>query len=143
LKGITKVVIERAEGMTGDPTMQRRTFEGTHAEQDANAWLYRISTTAPRNGDYDKTDVWITLSDGVKEYEYEARFDVKHYSCPDPDLNVRQHLTTTLTYYTAPETLPHIAKDARRLQYARESTTDEVRAGAQQLLDILNGKVPQ
>jgi hypothetical protein len=110
--------------MTGNPTMQRRTFEGTHAEQDANAWLYLISTTAPRNG------------------EYEARFDVKHYSCPDPDINIRQHLTTALTYYTAPETLPHIAKDARRLQYFRETTTDEVRAEAQRLLDILSGKVP-
>jgi hypothetical protein len=35
LIGITKVIIERAEGPSDDPTMQKRTFSGRDAEQKA------------------------------------------------------------------------------------------------------------
>jgi hypothetical protein len=79
LRSIQKVVIERAEGLTSHYTMVKVTYSGDNAEEWGNQWLREIAQTAPEHGGYDKTDVWVTLSNGQ---EYEFRFDVMHFPCP-------------------------------------------------------------
>lgn len=82
MRSIQKVVIERAEGLTSHYTMVKVTYSGDNAEEWGNQWLREIAQTAPEHGGYDKTDVWVTLSNGQ---EYEFRFDVMHISLPDND----------------------------------------------------------
>lgn len=135
MKSIQKVVIERAEGITGHYTMQPRTFEGETAEEQGNAWLREIAKTAPKTGGYDKTDVVITLSNGQ---DYSFRFDVQHTSLPDNDTNLRDHMRTWFLFNCRPEEIPHIAKEPRRLKRAQEMTSPEEKAEAAQLVALLD-----
>jgi hypothetical protein len=135
MNSIQKVVIHRAEGPVADATMREATFAGDSAEAEGNAWLQRIARTAPAKGGYDKTDVPITLSDGQ---EIEFRFDVQHTSVPDNDTNIRQHMRSWFLYLCRPEELLHIARDPRRLEYARNHSTPEQKALAASLLALLD-----
>lgn len=135
MKSIQKVVIQRAEGPTGHYTMRKASFEGDRAEDNANLFLRHIAVTAPKDGGYDKTDVWVTLSDGS---ELQFRFDVQHTSLPDNDTNIRQHMRSWFLYLCRPEELPHIARDPRRLEHARLNTTPGQKAAAEAALALLD-----
>jgi hypothetical protein len=134
-RSIQKVVIERAEGLTGHPTMKKVTFAGDTAEEQGNQWLRLIAETAPKEGGYDKTDVWVTLSNG-QEFKY--RFDVQHTSLPDNDTDIRQHVRTGLIYNCRPEEIPHIAAKPEWLEHARRSMTPENKAAAEWLVALLD-----
>lgn len=135
MASIQRVKIHRAEGLTTDPTMKPVQFEGDAAEQQGNEWLRRIAQTAPAEGGYDKTDVWVTLSNGQ---EYSFRFDVQHTSVPDNDTDIRSHIRTWFLYNCRPEEIPHIARDPRRLRWAQESTTPEEKQAAALLVALLD-----
>lgn len=135
MQSIQKVVIQRAEGMTDHYTMKRVTYTGDTAETQGNHWLYQIAETAPSEGGYDKTDVWVTLSNGD---EYAFRFDVQHTSLPDNDTNIRQHMRSWFLFLARPEELPHIARDPKRLKRARAMSTPEQKAHAEALLALLD-----
>lgn len=134
MRSIQKVIIQRAEGLIGHPTMRRETFTGDLSEGEGNRWLRWIAETAPATGGYDKTDVWVTLSNGQ---EYQFRFDVQHTSLPDNDTDIRQHVKQWFTYIATPEQIPYIAADPRRLAYARKEFTDEERESAASLLALM------
>jgi hypothetical protein len=120
--------------------MRPKTFEGDNAEERGNAWLRDIARTAPAKGGYDKTDVSVTFSNGE---EVEFRFDVQHTSLPDNDTNIRQHVRSWFLYLARPEELPHIARDPRRLKYAREHTTPGQKAAGAALLALLDADPPE
>lgn len=134
-RSIQKVVIHRAEGPVTDPTMREVTYEGNTAEQRGNAWLRDIARTAPATGGYDKTDVTITFSNGQ---ETQFRFDVQHTSLPDNDTSIRSHVRNFFLYHCRPEELPYIARDPRRLEYARRHTSPETKAAATELVALLD-----
>lgn len=135
MRSIQKVVIERAEGMTGHRTMKKVTFQGDAAEAEGNQWLREIAATAPKDGSYDKTDVWVTVSSGQ---EYQFRFDVRHTSMPDNDTDIRQHMRDFLLIHCRPEALPHIARDRRRLEYFQSQIEPEIKAEAERVLGLLD-----
>lgn len=135
MRSIQTVVIERAEGINDHYTMARRTFTGDSAESQGNHWLQEIAQTAPQTGGYDKTDVWVTFSNGE---EFELRFDVQHTTVPDNDTNIRQHLRSWLLYNSRPEELPHIASNPRRLNYAKIHITPESKAYCENMLALLD-----
>jgi hypothetical protein len=138
MKSIQKVAIERAEGPSDHFTMKKVTFEGDSAEETANKWLLAISVTAPKTGGYDKTDVWVTLSNGQ---EFEFRFDVKHISQADSDTDIRAHVRCWFLYCCRPEEIPYIASDLRRLEFARKATTPEEKEKAAKLIELLDADI--
>jgi hypothetical protein len=114
--------------------MQKVTYSGDTAEAKGNAWLHEISKTAPRRGGYDRTDVWVTLSNGQ---EYEFCFDVHFVSLPNNDTNIRRHMRNWFLCLCRPEELPHIAAKPKRLNYAA-TVNAEQKAMAESALALLD-----
>ena len=135
MRSIQKVVIERAEGLTGDYTMKKVEFTGDTAEIETNCWLHEIAKTAPKAGGYDKTDVSVTLSNGQ---EHSFRFDMMHTSLSDNYTNIRQHLRRWFLFIARPETLPYIASNPRRLQRVQTMFIPEQKAAAASALDLID-----
>lgn len=135
MRSIQKVTIERAEGLSDHYTMKPVTYTGDSAEEQGNQWLREIAQTAPATGGYDKTDVWVTLSNGE---ELEFRFDVQHTSLPDNDTNLRQHMRAWFLFNSDPAKLPHIARDPRRLKYALANLTPDGKAWSEAQLALLD-----
>lgn len=138
---ITRIEVERAEGpLTSDFT--RHIFDGQDAEQNANAYLREIARTAPRDGGYDKADVVVTLVSGDT---VQTRHDVKHFTCPDADLDVRAHLHDFLFYHVYPEQIPWIKAECdeiKRAQHVTNLRRDYAENVSEflRLLQILDGK---
>jgi hypothetical protein len=135
MRSIQRVIIERAEGIIGHHAMKRVTFTGDRSEDQGNEWLREIAKTAPKEGGYDKTDVWVMLSTGD---DFAFRFDVMHSSLPNNDTNIRQHMRSWFLYNSRPEEIPHIARDPRRLKYAQAQIEPQQKAFAEAVLALLN-----
>jgi hypothetical protein len=135
MRSIQKVVIERAEGLTGHYTMKKLEFTGDTAETESNCWLHEIAKTAPKTGGYDKTDVSVTLSNGQ---EYSFRFDVMHTSLSDNDTSIRQHMRRWFLFIARPEALPHIASNPRRLHRVQTMFSPEQKEAAASALDLID-----
>lgn len=73
----TKIVINRGEGPIRE--CGERTFTGPACWEMAELHIFVISSTAPRNGGYDKCDVEITWGDGAESYRF--RYDMVHRMC--------------------------------------------------------------
>lgn len=136
---ITEVFIHRAEGPRDDPTMRPVTFTGLDAEARGNAWLKKIARTAPAQGGYDKTDVTITLDTGEK---LSGRFDVQHTCCEDNDTDLKRHFRGDLLYVFAPERLPWLARDPKRLEAARRMNADRDKAKYERIYNALFPPTP-
>lgn len=91
---IQSIQIMRGEGNgREDPMLGKwQTFTSI---KDADRRLREISNTAPRSGGYDKTDVIVTLDDGST---FKGKFDVKHFSQPNADLSIAQHIREELMF---------------------------------------------
>lgn len=136
---IIQVEIVREEGPISDETKGKRTFSGDDAEPLANQFLRLISETAPKHGGYDKTEVTVTLVTGDV---MKCRFDIKHHSCPDSDLDVRKHLIDTSTFPLYPERFPwvqrEIEKDSGLLARIRSGYTPADLAKCERILNLLS-----
>jgi hypothetical protein len=93
--GVKYIEIRRAEGnKLYDPKL------GIWIRYDnlkqADGRLREISKTAPMTGGYDKTDVKVVFDDG---FTYEGRWDVKHFSQPNADLSIGDHIRDELNFY--------------------------------------------
>jgi len=140
---ITKVEIRRAEGPHHLCDQTFRVFEGQEAEAQGNAYLREISQTAPRGGGYHKADARTTFANGQV---WESRFDVKHFSEPDNDLDVRQHIRDFLFFHLFPEQIPWIQsldepQRTNHINSIRGMWSQEERAGAAGLLEQIEGRI--
>jgi hypothetical protein len=91
---IKSIKIYRAEGnSTEDSNLGKwQTYNNVN---DANNRLRQISSTAPKTGGYDKTDVIVTFDNG---FVYKGRWDVKHYSQQHADLDIQKHIKDTFDF---------------------------------------------
>lgn len=140
---MAKVEIRRAEGPHELCDKTFRVFEGDEAEAQGNAYLREISQTAPKGGGYDKTDVRILFANGQK---WQARFDVKHFSEPDNDTNLRRHVRDFLFFHLFPEQIPWVQtldepQRSQCIHSIRGLWTQEERAEAAGLLEQLDGRI--
>ena len=119
------VKIRRAEGEIGKADFNWRKFIGPNAEDAGNAYLREISATAPKGGCYDKTDVVISFADGT---EWEARFDVKHFTEPDNDTDLRQHVRDFLFFQLHPEKIQWVRDMANSNRWVERDRAKEILA---------------
>lgn len=110
---VKHIYIRRAEGNSNeDPFVGKwqkfKTFAG------ADRRLLDISKTAPKSGGYDKTDVEVVWQNGDV---YKGRWDVKHFSQPNPDISISKHIR-------------HILRE-------QAGDDDEYAKYAQRMLDLL------
>ena len=78
---IKNITIQRAEGPVDECDIK---YHATSWDE-ADEILYNMSHSAPKKDEgYDKTDFYITFSDGV---EYKGTYDLKHNSVETPSLH--------------------------------------------------------
>jgi hypothetical protein len=92
--GIKYILITRLEGSSKEDYNLGVTQRFNSVAQ-ADTRLREISATVPKSGGYDKTDVKVVFKDG---HTYEGRWDVKHYTQPDNDTSIGQHLRESLNF---------------------------------------------
>jgi hypothetical protein len=73
-----KITIERVEGMAHECVAKT-----AHTWAAANQILREWSTTAPKNGGYDKCDFTIIFENGQ---QYTGRYDLMHWERAEPSL---------------------------------------------------------
>lgn len=93
--GVKEIYLYRAEGPALSDGTRKRTVK---TYKEARSVLRDWSSTAPKAGEgYDKVDFKVTFEDGET---YEGRLDIKHYTAPNNDLDVAQHIKDTVKYYS-------------------------------------------
>jgi hypothetical protein len=92
-KKATEIRVTRAEGPSR--LCVTKTFTGDDCWKHANQWLWSSAFSFPREGGYDKHDVFITFEDGEV---YQARMDCQHFTCDYPDLDIARHVRRHLLF---------------------------------------------
>jgi hypothetical protein len=104
---VVSIEITRAEGPTTEcgHTHVVSTFEA------ARKILRDMSETAPATGGYDKCDFLVMWDDGET---YEGRYDLKHHSCEDEPLDIAQHISDVLGFYSGRVKPAHMTEERYR-----------------------------
>ncbi len=97
---VKNIIIERVEG----PSVLCRKPMTFESWEKARTWLYSQSDTFPKDGTYDKHDFTITFEDGKT---WSGGLDCKHFTFPNNDLDVHEHVLSFCNWYAGLAVNPH------------------------------------
>lgn len=127
--GVRSITITRAEGPISECGKPRRVTSWSQA----NSLLHKWSTSAPKNGGYDKCDFEVIFEDGET---YNGRYDLVHWEKESPSL--QGHVSSFVSYLAGrPPVWMKTERNKEILaRYEREIIAEAERtAGAKQFLE--------
>ena len=119
---VTKIIIQRAEGM---PSVDDMTVRAFASWDEAHDHLVRISHTAPepKTGTYDKCDFSIRFADGEL---YEGRFDLQKGG-RDGGETLQEHVRNFLLFYAGKRKPAHFKTEEQYLAFTATHRDEAVK----------------
>lgn len=111
----TKILFDRAEGPVG--MCLARTFTGPTLWEDCETHVFRQRWTAPKEGGYDKCDVYVTFEadETGDELTYKTRYDMTHPDAGGYADSIQRHVRLEWMFYAFRSTPAHLTREKHEL----------------------------